>query len=167
MAEDLAKIQVYGVREVIAELRKVAPELRKETIAAMKLAGQPMQQTARALTPASPPISGMARAGGRIPAYSRKAVTGITIRYGGKYSRNSDSWTFLKMQQKDIAGSVFDMAGRRNPGSDLGQALSSRYGDPSRAMWRAAEVHLPAVQRAVLKAVNEAAATINRRIAEV
>lgn len=164
MSNDLGRVEVTGVREVIAELRKVDTELRKETVAAMKTAAQPLQSTARALTPSTPPLSRMANQGGSVQAYSRKAVTGITIRYGGKFSRASQTWPLLRLQQKDPAGSVFDMAGRRNPSSQLAQNLTSRYGPPSRAMWRAADQNLATVQQGVAKAVDTAAATVNRRI---
>jgi hypothetical protein len=167
MSNDLGRLQVTGVRETIAILRQVDTELRKETVKAMRVAAQPLQAGARGLTPATPPLSGMARAGGSVQAYSRRAVTGITIRYGGKFSRSSQTWPLLRLQQKDPAGSVFDMAGRRNPSSSLAQNLTSRYGAPSRAMWRAADANLIAVQEGVRRAVDDAAATISRKIVEV
>jgi hypothetical protein len=164
MSNELAKVQVTGVREVIAELRKIDQELRKETVAAMKLAAQPLQAGARGLTPSSAPLSGMARAAGTLPAYSSRAVSGITIRYGGKFSRSTQSWPLLTLQQKDPAGSAFDMAGRRNPSSSLAENLTARYGSPSRAMWRATEANLATVQAGVKRAVDAAAETVNRRV---
>lgn len=167
MSNDLGRLEVTGVRETIAILRQVDTELRKETVKAMRTAAQPLQAAARGLTPAQAPLSRMARKGGTVQAYTRKAVTGITIRYGGKFSRSSQTWPLLRLQQKDPAGTVFDMAGRRNPSSSLAQNLTARYGPPSRAMWRAADANLASVQDGVRRAVDEASATINRRIVEV
>lgn len=167
MSNELGRLEVTGVRETIAILRQVDSELRKETVKAMRTAAQPLQATARALTPATAPLSRMAKPGGTVQAYTRKAVSNITIRYGGKFSRSSQTWPLLRLQQKDPAGSVFDMAGRRNPSSTLAQNLTSRYGTPSRAMWRAADQNLTAVQEGVKRAVEDASATINRKIVEV
>jgi hypothetical protein len=51
---DLAQIQVYGVPEMLALLKTVDPELRKATIARMKLAAEPILQEARSLIPDQP-----------------------------------------------------------------------------------------------------------------
>lgn len=165
MSEELARIEVIGVREVVAQLKDLDPTLRKESIKAMKTAAKPMQDAARALVPASAPLSGMARAWKNKLPWTRKAVTGITVRYGGKYSKSTTSWPLISLQQKDPAGSIFDMAGRATS-NPLGNALTSRYGAPSRAMWRAAEANITSVQEGVKQAADDAAAQVNRKVSE-
>lgn len=169
MSDELARIEVLGVRETLAQLKQLDPELRRESVAAMRRAAKPMQEAARALVPVEPPLSGMARKwapkGRQLLPWTRKARTGITLRYGGKYSRSTTSWPLLALRQANPAGVVFDMAGRKSS-SAFADRITSRYGMASRSMWRAAESHLSDVQDGVRQAADEAAKTVSRKIVD-
>jgi len=169
VSDELARIEVLGVRETVAQLKQLDPTLRRETVAAMRRAAKPMQDAARGYVPDAPPLSGMARKwapkGRQLLPWSRKARTGITIRYGGRYSKSSTSWPLLTLRQANPAGAMFDMAGRK-ASSAFSDRVTSRYGHASRSMWRAAEQHLGDVQDGVRQAADEAAAQVSRKIVD-
>jgi hypothetical protein len=159
--------EVLGYRDTMKALQKLDPALRRETVKEIRKAMAPLQAKARALTPATAPLSGMVR--GRL-AYSSKARSGVRIRVGGRARRNAKSWPLASLVQVDPAGSVFDMAGRRSTGSTpQGQALirglNARHGTASRAMWRVMDNGgADDVRRNVLAAVKNASEQVNREL---
>lgn len=160
--------QVIGYRETMRELQKLDPALRRETVKEIRRAVVPLQQKARALYPASPPLSGMTR--GRL-AYTGKVRSEIRVRVGGRARRKSREWPLVALIQKNAAGSMVDMAGRGPGGSTpqgrvMIEGLNSRMGAASRAMWRVMDSGgARDVERNVLAAVERASQQINRKMA--
>ena len=150
----MAQTSVYGVRETLAELKQLDKAVFFEAIKEIKKAARPLQQKLEAGIPHDPPLSGMTR--GRLK-WSGKAR--VEVKYGGRKDRRKDEWPLLKLELKDGAAVVFDMAGK-NTGSQFTQALSARHGGPSRAMWRADD----AVKREANEAVKDAIARAMKKV---
>ena len=154
------KTSVYGVRESLAELKQLDKAAFFEAIKEIKKAARPMQQAMQAGLPAEPPLSGMAR--GRLKWSGRAKVD---IKYGGRKDRNKDEWPLLKLELKDGAAVVFDMAGK-NTSSPFTQALSRRHGGPSRAMWRPDDLVKREANEAVKDAIARAMKQVNSNLVE-
>lgn len=156
-------IQVLGLKDALAELKRVEPTLRKELTRSIKGDAAPLVNAARALVPTGAPLSGMRT--GKF-AWSAKARSGIGIKMGGK-SRGNE-YTILSLRQNNGVGQIFDMAGKAGGRSPRGEQfianLTARYGRPSRSMWPAAERELPAVVDAVQATIQDALGEINRRL---
>ena len=154
----MAQTSVYGVRETLAELKQLDKAAFFETIKEIKKAARPLQQKLEAGIPNEAPLSGMAR--GRLK-WSGKAR--VEVKYGGRKDRRKDEWPLLKLELKDGAAVVFDMAGK-NTSSQFTQALSARHGGPSRAMWRADDAVKREANEAVKNAIARAMKKVNQEL---
>lgn len=135
--------EVVGVRDTVALLKKTEPEIFKEFRSKAKFALDPMVKDAQArITQASArngkgaPLSGMLKPWspkGRqvFPWNQQKAVKGVKV----KILTSKES--FLAVSQMNVAGAVFDIAGRKNP--NLFSKNLNISANPSRTMWPAAE----------------------------
>ena len=143
--------EVVGVRDTVALLKKTEPAIFKEFRSKAKFALDPMVKDAQArITQASArngkgaPLSGMLKPWkpkGRqvFPWNQQKAVKGVKV----KILTSKES--FLAVNQMDVAGAVFDIAGRKNP--NLFSKNLDISADPSRTMWPAAEAKEDEVRR--------------------
>lgn len=156
-------IQVIGLKDALAQLKRVEPQIRKELTRSIKGDAAPLVNAARELVPFGAPLSGMRT--GKF-AWSAKARSGIGIKMGGRARGNE--YTILSLRQNNGVGQIFDMAGKAGGRSKRGQAfienLTARYGRPSRSMWPAAERQLPAVADAVQATISDALKEINQRL---
>jgi len=150
---------VYGVRETLAELREMDKALFFEAVREIKKAASPLARAIESHIPSEPPLSGMAR--GRLAWKKAK----VTVKYGGRKDRNKDEWPLLKLELKDGAAVLFDMAGK-NGSSPFADRLSARFGGPSRAAWRPDRELQREAQEAVKDAIARAAKKINQQLVE-
>ena len=154
-----AQTSVYGVRETLAELKELDKALFFETVREIKKAAAPMVKELERALPSEPPLSGMAR--GRLSWRKMK----VNVKYGGRKDRNKDEWPLLKLELKDGAGQLFDMAGKGGS-SPLADRLTARFGGPSRAMWRNTDRLLAESSEAVKDAIARASEKVNRKLVE-
>jgi|LakMenEpi03Aug12_release.lakeMendotaPanAssembly.Ray.scaffolds.fasta_scaffold55249_5 hypothetical protein len=143
--------QVFGVRETVDELGKLEAKFKFQAIQKMKKAAAPMAQAMEANFPEEAPISGM--------AYGKFAWRGrpkLVVRYKapskyGTKSRYSNIWNLISiLTPKGHHGAeMFDMA----QNGKLGAALTERYGNASRAMWRVEDELKNRTQDAILDAL--------------
>jgi hypothetical protein len=175
---DLARIEVYGVPEMLALLKTIDPALRKATQAKMKLAAAPILAEARSLIPEvaiEPGEKGRKRGGGwkvtgRL-GYDAKAVRrSIKVTFKGSRIRDKNANTFplLKLVLGSAGGSIFDMAGRSGSGNTpsgtaLIRKLQKDRGGASRVMWRSVESKIGEVEQGVKDAIADMEYAINQR----
>jgi len=125
---------VYGVRETLAELRRVDRDaylqIRKDIRGVLAPATTSASTGLAALVGQ---LSGMQHAG-RTGAKARSATT-VRVKIGGRRGRN-EIWPLVSLYETGAAGAIADMAGK-NPGkTKSGRALIARLGGrPSRVMW--------------------------------
>ena len=170
MAGVSAKVEVVGLKDALKTLNKVDKSLRREITKDYKKIVEPVIDDANSLVPSGVPLSGMAR-GWKLrsgfqmlpwlPGYVQKIVAKINTRGIREYGGTKTNVGTFGIVWKGATGTLFDttMAGA------LGVALSARYGNPSRVMWKAYEQRqndvMSEMERLVKRVMDEA----NREIA--
>ena len=163
------RMEIVGVRETLAALKKLDPELRKATVREIKAPARVMVATAKSRVPSQAPMSGW-RGGERgstgFPGWNDPR-RGVKLKFGGRRRSNKKWWPLLQLSQDDAAGALFDMAGKKggngSPQSRQFLANVSRYGAPSRTIWPAVEQHKDQVTASVRVALAKAEAIVNKQ----
>ena len=144
MAEVSARIEVVGLKDALKTLNKIDKSLRREITKDYKKIVQPVIDDANNLVPSSAPLSGMARnwstkSGFKmlpwVPGFKQKIAAKINTRAIKEYGGNKTNVGTFAIQWKGATGTMFDMS----MSGALGRALTSRYGERSRVMWKAYE----------------------------
>jgi hypothetical protein len=175
-------IEVYGIRETLAEIRQVDKDLFFAIRAKMKRTGDLLGNRVIMSSPLLAPTSGFRNHRGRTawqPGTFKTEVSGRNAR------RGMDGATpLLSVKFGGAALNIADMAGKVNKvrksetnsyawrgttrkhrvttqGSSMISALKGR---PSRYIWAEAENQLPFIQQSVLSGVEEYMATVNRKL---
>lgn len=160
-------VQVYGVKSALKELNKINPKLRREYTKRYKDIVKPVVQAAKLAFPKSAPLSHMARPHARLGGWDGGLVAkGVVAKIDTRKARpNTETVGAFFIVQKTGWGSIYDIAGRSNPGSQFVQNLINN-GAPnaSRAMWPAYEGNAAQVQLAVLDLVGEVMDDVNRNL---
>jgi hypothetical protein len=162
------KTEVVGIRDTVSLLRKTEPAVFKEFRSKAKFAVDPMVKDAqRRISQASArngkgaPLSGMLKPWkpkGRqvFPWNQQKAVKGVKVKI------LTSKQSFFAVTQMDVAGAVFDIAGRKNP--NLFSKNLNISADPSRTMWPAAESKEDEVKRNLSVLVDFVNEKTNRKL---
>jgi len=114
-------LEVYGIKETLKQLNKLAPDLRREITRDYKRITLPMVQAARTAVPGEPPLSGMYRKwrrGG--PWYGSKVDQKINVKIDTRRARKKnlekgaqyETLGAFVFQSNETWGQIFDMAGR-------------------------------------------------------
>lgn len=152
------KAEVYGLRETMAELRKLDKELYKAAMAEMKQAAQPLAMAVHQSFPSEPPLSGFNH-NGRTGWSKRKKPA---VKYGGRKYKSGKGWPLLRILVNDAPGQISDMANNGN----LGEQLTARFGGASRFAYANKEQLMQETAQAVVAAGERAAAQMNRNLAQ-
>jgi hypothetical protein len=175
-------VEVYGVRETLAEIRNVDKDLFFAIRAHMKRTGDILGSRVLANSPMLGPTSGFRNHKGRTawkPGTFKTVVSGRNARKGA-----TGSTPLLSVKFGGVALNIADMAGKKNQvrkpvtefydwrgtrrrhsvttqGTNMIKALGGR---PSRYIWAEAEGQLPMIQQSVLAGVEEYMAKVNRNL---
>jgi hypothetical protein len=175
-------VEVYGIRETLAEIREVDRDLFFAIRAHMKRAGDTLGNRVITSSPTLGPIRGFRNHRGRTawkPGTFKTEVSGRNARKG-----STGSTPLLRVKFGGAAFNIADMAGKvnrvRKPVTDFyswrgtrrqhrvtsqGKAMISALGArPSRYIWSEAEDALPMIQASVLSGVEQYMADVNRKI---
>lgn len=175
-------VEVYGVRETLAEIRQVDKELFFTIRAYMKRTGDSLGREVLANSPTSAPTSGFRHSGRTAwkPGTFKTEVSGRNARKGA-----TGATPLLRVKFLGVAFNIADMAGRGGGKSKKirtntydwqgtkrthaittqGQAMIAALGKtPSRYIWPVGERSLPQVQSDVLKGVEEYMNRVNRNL---
>jgi hypothetical protein len=159
-------VSYTGVRETLSALKKLDPELRRQTVREIKKPARPILADAKARVPESP-MSGW-RSGERVrfPTWNTPAK-GLRLAFGGRAKVKRSQWPLLSLKNTDPGGALFDLAGKRggngSPQSQQFLRNVARFGRPSRVVWPAVEGRQAEVAAAVRVALDKAEAIINRQ----
>ena len=170
MAEGLnTKIEVYGLKAAIKQLNSVEPGLRNEIAKDFRSVAKPVINDALALIPGTVPLSGMGRnwttksgfkmlpwEAGRKQKISAKINTKKVSEFRGQI-RNVGVFNIV---YSGSTGTLFDMAASGR----LGAALSARYGDRSRVMWKAMEKNNETVESEMRRIVETVMEKVDRNV---
>jgi hypothetical protein len=170
MAEGLqTKIEVYGLKEAIKQLNSVEPGLRNQIAKDFRSVAKPVINDALALIPGTVPLSGMGRnwttksgfkmlpwEAGRKQKISAKINTKKVSEFRGQI-RNVGVFNIV---YSGSTGTLFDMAASGR----LGAALSARYGNRSRVMWKAMEKNNETVESEMRRIVETVMEKVDRNV---
>jgi hypothetical protein len=170
MAEGLqTKIEVYGLKEAIKQLNSVEPGLRNQIAKDFRSVAKPVINDALALIPGTVPLSGMGRnwttksgfkmlpwEAGRKQKISAKINTKKVSEFRGQI-RNVGVFNIV---YSGSTGTLFDMAASGR----LGAALSARYGNRSRVMWKAMEKNNETVESEMRRIVETVMDKVDRNV---
>lgn len=183
-------VQVYGVEDTIATLRKLEPELYKQAVKDMKVAAEPIAQSIRDYIPNDPPLRGF-RHKGRT-SWNRSAIkVKVSVSFAKKTIQNEKPLVKIIVNGKTpgMAGLfIADMAGKRNKISRSGSTrtyirrgkerthrhngqgesmidyLNGFWGTASRFVWRAANLHRDKAQISIIATVDKISKDFNKRL---
>lgn len=158
-------VGVAGVSDVLRELGRIDPELRKQAVSSIRDSLQPLADAAKTYVPTDVPLSGMVR--GTKAWNSGRVRSGIRAKVSTKANR-SGQIPLAKIVQANPAGAMWDMAGKRGGSTEAGRrmiaVMSQRNGPPSRAMWRPVDLYRARTEEALQAAVDEVERTLNERL---
>jgi len=173
----MATTQVYGVRETLAEIKKIDKALYFSCVKNIKDATKPLQGAIAAEFGNGSPLSGMehrGRTGWKVPK--------VTAKFGGRKDKTVDTWGLVKIIVSSASAQIVDMSARSHTGGKSrsynwkntkrdhtinGQAkgmIGNLPGSPSRYIWPTADSFGPMTNRAVLKAIEETSRIINKNL---
>jgi hypothetical protein len=175
-------IEVYGVRETLAEIRKVDQDLFFAIRAHMKRTGDILGNRVITNSPMLGPTKGFRNHRGRTawkPGTFKTEVSGRNARKGA-----TGSTPLLSVKFGGAALNIADMAGkvnkvsktytdfypwrrtvRRHKVTNQGQIMIAALGGrPSRYIWAEAEGQLPFIQASVLSGIEEYMTGVNRNL---
>jgi len=167
------------VTALLRDLRRIDPDLRREVPDRIKntAAAQGLLADVRARQPAQPTTGwnvGPSRktSPGRLNWSPGRIRQQITLNFRGSRPRGAPvtSWPVLRIQSKNAAQNVFELAGAKGDYKDpraRGAALArslNRYGrGGSRTIWPAVEEWAGRIEREIEDIFEEYAKTVNRR----
>jgi hypothetical protein len=196
-------VRISGVRETVRALRKVDPELLKEMNAEIRAVMVPLRDKARGFAPSPQPDNLYNWAEGSVgkkitarnssfrafntegrlrlfPLYDHsQAVKGIYYSQAPS-KKNRNGWQALYyVANKSAAGSIYETAGRKNPGGDpnsksnnpgagahfvnrMGQLYGDKQAERGRMIFRAWKEDRGKAQDAVVMALNKTIAAFNQ-----
>jgi hypothetical protein len=158
-------IQVYGVKEDLKKLNKLAPDLRKQILQDAKAIVEPVIRTASGAYP-DKYLSGMSRAwtqgsNKKFPYDRAKAIKGISV----KVDTRKKSESTITIIQKNPAATIIDMAGKKGgktpAGKNMIAGLAMHFGAPSRVMWPSYDLNADRVNQAMKELVETITDQIN------
>lgn len=137
-------MQTDGVRDALAQLRRVDPKLRTAATRELKTAGSRLTSRPKQNYPLEAPLSGWGRSG-RLGYSPGRVRAGVQIRVGGRTPRGSSVAPIITLVQANAGGALYDIAGLRNGARGEGgargaafiDALNADYGRAQRGLWRA------------------------------
>ena len=175
-------VEVYGIRETLAEIRDVDKNLYFAIRAHMKKAGDTLGNRVLGNTSILGPTSGFRNHSGRTawkPGTFKTEVSGRNAKRG-----STGSTPLLRVKFGGVALNTADMAGRGGAKTRLartrsydwqgtrrthavttqGRAMIAALGkSPSRYIWAEAETALPMIQNNVLLGVEQYMSQVNRK----
>jgi hypothetical protein len=179
------KVDVYGVRETLAELRKYERETYVTIEKDLKLSAKPAADAVGREFP-SEPLANWHSAGGRkgkarMPEYNGAAAKNkVRVAVSTKKPSGVGQHGLLRLQQSDAGGQIYDSAGSvvgsgRGAGASAGQKfvanidkhlkVKTKQGrSRSRVMYPATEKHLPLIEKAVEISIRKIDGQVQKRL---
>lgn len=186
----MGKVVVSGLNETLREIAKMDKELMKQIRKDWREIAKPAVEDARKEMPDETPLSGMAK--GRTAWVTRQPDKKIKAYISTKKPRrkagNVTDYPLATVEERDAAGIIFDMAGRKSKGGSKsrrrlpnGNTVTLEYPqtlianleakaaernykkEASRAMYPGVEKSAPALARQIDQSLNKRIREYNRK----
>jgi hypothetical protein len=181
----MIKVDVYGVRATLAELRKYEYQTFKRIKADLIQSAQPAADAVGREFPDEPLMnwhtSGGREGAARLPPYlGSNAKKGVTVVVNTKKPRGTNQYGLIRLQQKDAGGQVYDTAGSATKAGRGAQAAAgqkfvanldkhkptkSRRGKfRSRVMYPETKKNLPLIEKAIEVSIRKIDGEVQKRL---
>lgn len=187
MSVGFQPLKAEGLQEALRTLNEIDKTYRRRLTVDYKTIVFPLVWEAQYLVPARPPMSGWYRswtprsqravAGGQVFPWEKDAAKYIKPFLSGKRPRRVIGRSRSYVANATVMGvrwgyppaTVFDMTHdyHTKQGAQMLKVLNQRYGQPSRAMWRAYESAGPDIQHEIRLLVDRILRTVNQKLAEM
>lgn len=175
-------VQIFGVRDALAELRTIDPKARSAAVREVKrdLAG--LLEPARKTYPATTGLRGWSR-GGRLGYDEAKVRAGVQVVVGGRTPKGAKRFPIVTIVQKNAGGALFSLAGMqkgaqsvRGKKDRLGRpyskeqsiaflnAVTAENGRAQRGLWKAREEIRDSAGESIGVALDKVTKQVNRRL---
>lgn len=177
----VATMQIFGIKETLAELNKFDRTYRRQITKDIKNAGQVIVAEARSMVPTDErQLSGVlvgnliktfashwdnasVKAGFQIKV-GKAATRERTVRFKDKtVNFKATPYQLMVMQQKDAAGAIYDHAGKRTQ-TQFVTNLNKEVGEQPRIIDKATEMHKDTVANEVEKILEKVYKTLNKKL---
>jgi hypothetical protein len=181
----MIKVDVYGVRETLAELRKYEVETFKRIKADLIQSAKPAADAVGSKFP-DEPLLNWHSSGGRLasksnlpPYNASSARRKVKVVVSTKKPRGQNQYGLIRLQQMDAGGQVYDSAGSatiggRGAGASAGQKFISNLdkrgtksqgnGFRSRIMYPQTEKNLPLIEKAIEVSIRKIDGEVQKRL---
>jgi hypothetical protein len=181
----MIKVDVYGVRETLAELRKYEAETFKRIKADLIQSAQPVANAVGSKFP-DEPLMNWHSSGGRLASKSRlppynaaSARKKVKVVVMTRKPRNQAQYGLIRLQQMDAGGQVYDTAGSATKGargssatagqkfiSNLDKVGKQSEGDNfrSRIMYPQTKKNLPLIEKAIEVSIRKIDGEVQKRL---
>ena len=178
-------VEVYGVRETLAELRKYERETFNRISSDLKTSAQPLATVVGRAFPDEPlrnwHTSGGRKGKSKLPPYNgATAKSRVKIAVSTKRPRGNNQHGLIRLQQMDAGGQVYDSAGsvtkaKRGASASAGQKFianldkrsviqSSGEQYRSRIMYPFTEKNLPLIEKAIEVSIRKIDGEVQKRL---
>lgn len=169
------EIQIYGVRDALAELGRIDSKVRFQAVNKIKAAGESLLAAPRANYPMAAPMRNWSQTG-RLGYNPSKVQSGVQIQVGGRTPREANAYAVVTLVQKNAGGALFDIGGLRggSQGDTSGNKkkrqekflanLNHGYGPAQRGLWRSVREVRANANAALMEALEAVAAEVNRKL---
>ena len=182
------KVDVYGVRETLAELRKYEKQTFTRISKDLKLSAEPLARLVGSKFPTQPfrtknnwHTTGGRRGESEMPPYKGgSAQKGVKVVVSTRKPRGNNQHGLIRLQQKDAGGAVYESAGSatraaKGAGASASQKFisnldkqgntKSRKGQTrSRVMYAETEKNLPLIEKAVEVSIRKIDGEVQKRL---
>ena len=180
------KVDVYGVRETLAELRKYERETFNRISSDLKTSAQPIAAAVGRAFPDEPLMnwhtSGGRKGKSRLPEYNgSKAKSKVKVGISTKRPTGMGQHGLIRLQQMDAGGQVYDSAGSITAGNhgsmatagqkfvsnlDKNLRTKSKGGGKyrSRIMYPFTEKNLPLIEKAIEISIRKIDGEVQKRL---
>ena len=178
------KVDVYGVRETLAELRKYEKQAYKTISDDLKLSAKPAADVVGRKFPDEPlanwHTSGGRKGNSRFPAYNgASAKSKVKVVVSTSKPRGNNQHGLIRLQQSDAGGQIYDSAGSATKGArgasaSAGQKFianldkrtkqSGGQGFRSRVMYPQTKKNLPLIEKAVEVSIRKIDGEVQKRL---
>ena len=182
------KVETYGMRETLAELRKYERETFTRISKDLKLSAEPLARLVGSKFPNQPfrtknnwHTTGGRRGESEMPPYKGgSAQKGVKVVVSTRKPRGNNQHGLIRLQQKDAGGAVYESAGSatraaRGAGASASQKFisnldkqgntKSRKGRTrSRVMYWETKDNLPLIEKAVEVSIRKSDGEVQKRL---
>lgn len=180
MANEQTEIILVGIESTLEGLKKFDKDAVKKFNKVINDILSDAQRAARGFVKAEPPMSGWktrdplspkksTRGGAGWPAYNQGVIQqGIRKSKSQGKVRGDYTTSAGALINESAAGAIIEVAGRKSGGTGTGikfiENLNDAIRNPSRIVWQAVDARIKAAEVKALKALDEAKATLQKRL---